>query len=135
MQKKLRTDFATIKLINNELLSINTSNRIILDLRMAEQLVAKCIELKDGSSEQTTMVFDMSKTAFITEEARTYITGIGSLECGTRALALVSDNHLGNVVSTLMIAYGESDNLPMKLFKSYPEAENWLMQEMKSVAA
>ena len=135
MQKKLRTDFATIKLVDNMLLSISTSNRIILDLEMAKQLVSKCMELRAENFEDMIMVFDMSKTAFVTEDARTYITGIGSVECGLRALALVSDNHLGNVVSTLMIAYGESDNLPMKLFRSHPEAENWLMREMKSIAA
>jgi len=135
MQKKLRTDFATIKFVDNLLLSISTSSRIILDLEMAKQLVAKCNELKGGSTEETIMVFDMSKTAFITEEARTYFTSVGSKLCGSRALALVSDNHLGNVVSTLMISYAESSNLPMKLFRSFPEAENWLIREMESIAA
>jgi len=102
---------------------------------MAKQVVAKCTELKGGSLEETIMVFDMSKTAFITEEAWAYFIGSGSDECKSKALALVSDNHLGNVVSTLMIAYAENGNLPMKLFRSYPEAENWLLQEMESIAA
>ena len=135
MRKKLKTEFATIKLVDSVLLSISISNRIILDLGMAKQLIAKCVELKGGSLQDSTMVIDMSKTAFVTEEARTYISGAGSDECGSKALALVSDNHLGNVVSTLMIAYAENGKLPMKLFRSYPDAENWVMQEIESIAA
>lgn len=125
MLKKRSLDFGDIELLNSEIFSIRLNARIIIELGTATELINTCNQLIE-SGRNCGCIIDMSEVAFVTEDARNFLTNVGSHKGNIMGLALVSNNHLGNIISTLMISFCEAESIPMKLFKNRFEAESWV---------
>jgi hypothetical protein len=118
---------------------VHANRPITIELELAKQIVETARSLISVDSGSLAVIINMRKVAFITEEAREHIVNVGGGAKGITSIALVSDDHLANVISTLMIEHSDTDTLPMKKLNSVEEAMNWtrsisLLQTGVSVA-
>ena len=104
MYKENRIASWRIELYSHEIFSIKTESRTILDLEMAKALIGTCNQMISREAKNYGYVIDITDVAFITEDARNFITEQPSQGHKVKALALVSSNHLGNIISTLLIS-------------------------------
>lgn len=128
MFKQEQLEFAKIELLRQELFYIKLGNRVTLELDMAKTMIGACNQMLTSEGSFCGYIIDMSGAAFVTEDARNFITEVNTHRGKVEALALVSNNHLGNIISTLMISFAGTDTFPMQLFKQTSEAEDWLYQ-------
>jgi hypothetical protein len=130
MYKQAQLGFAEAELLNQEIFFINTVSRVILDLEMAKKLIGACNQMLSTEKNKCGYVIDMSGVAFITEDSRNFITEESSHIGKVEALALVSNNHLGNIISTLMISCADKESIPMRLFKTPTSAQEWIQNKL-----
>lgn len=103
-----------------------------IELDLAEQIINSCLENITISDGNVGLILNMSKVAFVTEDARNYLSSFELTRKGITHLALVSNSHLSNVISTLMIENCEAEKvIPMKLLKTTESAVDWLQSELK----
>ena len=130
MYKHAKLEFAELELLNQEVFSIKLGSRITLELPMAQELIGACNQMLNSERKFCGYIIDMSGAAFVTEDARNFITEVASHRGKVEALALVSNNHLGNIISTLLISYSDSETFPMKLFKTDADAKGWVSEKL-----
>lgn len=135
MYKQAQLGFAEVELMNQEVFFIKTNSRITLELDMAKELIGACNQMLNTDEKFCGYILDMSGAAFVTEDARNFITEGSSHRGKVEALALVSNNHLGNIISTLMISYSHADSIPMQLFKTSGRAQEWLQAKLQTSKA
>lgn len=116
----------------NGVIYVSLKKSMTIDLLLAEQIVTSCLENTTDIDESIGLVINMSKVAFVTENARNFLVDKKHSIKGITHLALVSDNHFSNVISTLMIENCDADEvLPMKLLKTTESAIDWIQLELK----
>ncbi len=125
MLNKKSLDFANIELLDSGVFNVKLGERIILELENATELIDSCNQLVE-SDHYYGCILNMSDVAFVTEDARNYLTNSNSHNGNISGLGLVSSNHLGNIICTLMMSFCGTDSLPMKLFRNRFEAESWI---------
>lgn len=135
MYKQAQLGFAEAELLNQEVFFIKTGSRVTLELEMAKELIGACNQMLSTEQKFCGYVIDMSGAAFVTEDARNFITEGSSHRGKVEALALVSNNHLGNIISTLMISYADEGSIPMRLFKTSTEAQEWITSKLETSKA
>ncbi|MDB4655423.1 hypothetical protein OAE48_01105 [Flavobacteriales bacterium] len=132
MFKQAQLEFAKIELVRQEVFYIKLGNRVTLELDMARTMIGACNQMLTSEGRYCGYIIDMSGAAFVTEDARNFITEVNTHRGKVEALALVSNNHLGNIISTLVISFADTDTFPMQLFKKTSDAEDWLYQLISS---
>ncbi|MGB1318118.1 MAG: hypothetical protein ACPG5W_07915 [Flavobacteriales bacterium] len=135
MFKQAHLDFAQIELVRQEVFYIKLGSRITLELDMAKQMIGACNQMITSEGKYCGYIIDMSGAAFVTEDARSFITEVTAHRGKVEALALVSNNHLGNIISTLMISFADSKAFPMQLFSKTNQAEAWIYEKVTSAKA
>ena len=99
--------------------------KVTLELPMAQEIIANCVKLSDNLQTEVGISIDMRNVAFVTEEARNYLVEYCHKLMNIDRIALISINHLSNIISTLMIEHGNDSLVSMQLFRSRKEAEKW----------
>lgn len=116
----------------NGVVYVSLKESMTIDLELAEQIIASCLKNITTVDGDVGLIINMSKVAFVTEDARNFLADKKHSFKGITQLALVSDNHFGNIISTLMIGNCDSGEvLPMKLLKTTESAIDWIQLELK----
>lgn len=104
---------------------VQANRPITIELEQAKQIIQTARSLTSVDSPTLAIIINMRKVVFIAEDAREYFVNVGGGMSGVTCLALVSNDHLANVISTLMIEHSDTEVLPMKKLDSVDEALNW----------
>ena len=116
----------------NGVIYVSLRESMTIELDIAEQIIESCLNNITVNDGNVGLILNMNKVAFVTEEARNYLSDISLIRKGITHLALISNSHLSNVISTLMIENGDSpEQIPMKLLKTTESAVDWLQSQTK----
>ena len=122
MGNSIQLPYANIWLTDNNIIEVIPTKRITVELDKATELMEAVLKLVNTNSKVKSLVIIMSSVAFVAQDARVNIT----TECMSAericSLALVSENHLSNVVSTLLLQHTEIQSIPMDMFASMEKA-------------
>jgi hypothetical protein len=119
--------FQTV-LLGNGIVYIKPNKNIAIEQGIAKDIVASFKRDTNSNIERIGLIINMSRVAFITEEAGKVLCC--ETEPGISHLALVSDNHLSNVVATLTFQHCGNSSIEKRLFKSAADAVDWLQNDM-----
>ena len=97
---------------------------------MAKEMLETCFMNMEHPDQNTGLIINMSRVAFVSEAARNLLSGDSCIGQSITHLGLVSNSHLSNVISTLTIQHSNSDEVDMRLFKSAEDAVDWLQDHM-----
>ena len=133
MGNSIQLPYANIWLTDNNIIEVIPTKRITVELDKATELMEAVLKLVNTNSKVKSLVIIMSSVAFVAQDARVHIT----TECMSAericSLALVSENHLSNVVSTLLLQHTEIQSIPMDMFASMEKASNWSVEMKQAV--
>ena len=133
MGNSIQLPYANIWLTDNNIIEVIPTKRITVELDKATELMEAVLKLVNTNSKVKSLVIIMSSVAFVAQDARVHIT----TECMSAericSLALVSENHLSNVVSTLLLQHTEIQSIPMDMFASMEKASNWSIEMKQAV--
>ncbi len=110
---------------NAESFHVSFQAKVTLELPMAQEIIANCVKLSDNLQTEAGITIDMRHVAFVTEEARNYLVEYCHKLLNINRVALISTDHLSNIISTLMIEHGNDSSVSLQLFRSRKEAEKW----------
>jgi hypothetical protein len=132
MSNSIQLSYANIWLTDNNIIEVIPTKRITIELDKATELMEAVRKLVNTNSNVKSLVIIMSSVAFVAQDARVHIT----TECMSAericSLALVSESHLANVVSTLLLQHTEIQSIPMDMFSSMEKASNWSVAMQKT---
>ncbi len=133
MGNSIQLPYANIWLTDNNIIEVIPTKRITVELDKATELMEAVLKLADNSPTIKSLIIVTSSVAFVAQDARVHIT----TECMSAericSLALVSENHLSNVVSTLLLQHTEIQSIPMDMFASMEKASNWSVEMKQAV--
>jgi hypothetical protein len=116
--------FQTV-LLGNGIVYIKPTQNITIEPEMARHMLESCFA-EIEHSQNLGLIINMSRVAFVTEEARELLcNGLCVGKCISR-IAFVSSNHLSNVISTLTMQQCGTNDIDMRMFTSAENAVDWL---------
>ena len=123
--------FQTV-LLGNGIVYVKPTKTVTIEEDAAKEILRTCFENMEHQDQKTGLILNMTRVAFISEEARILLTGSDCMSRSITHLAMVSDTHLTNVISTLIIQQCKCDGIDIRLFKSAENAVDWLQEHMDS---
>lgn len=109
---------------------IKPTRAVTIEHGMAKEILEICRLNMELADQNLGLIINMAKAAFVSEDARELLSGDGNIEQSISHLALVSDNHLSNVISALTVEHNSSDNVEMVVLKTAEAAVDWLQVKM-----
>jgi len=125
-ENQSQKDIYQTVLLDNNIVYIKPNRNITIEEDLAREILNTCFEHVQHPYRKIGLIIDMARVAFVTEQARELLTKNGCMGRFISHLALVSNTHLSNVISTLIIGQCESTEIEMKLFKYADNAVEWL---------
>lgn len=121
--------FQTV-ILGNGIIYIKPTRGVTIEEDMAQEMLNACFMNMEHPEQNVGLIINMSRVAFVSEDARSLLSGDSCIGQTISHLALVSDSHLSNVISTLTIQHSNTDIVDMRLFKSAEHAVDWLQDHM-----
>ena len=121
--------FQTV-LLGNGIVYVKPTRSVTIEEDMAKEMLETCFMNMEHPDQNTGLIINMSRVAFVSEAARNLLSGDSCIGQSITHLGLVSNSHLSNVISTLTIQHSNSDEVDMRLFKSAEDAVDWLQDHM-----
>ncbi|MCB0755366.1 MAG: hypothetical protein H6603_06660 [Flavobacteriales bacterium] len=118
--------FQTV-LLGNGIVYIKPTQNITIEAEMARNILESCFADIDNP-QNLGLILNMTRVAFVTEEAREVLCDGLCVGRGISHLAFVSSNHLSNVISTLTMKECSSSQIQMRMFNSAENAVDWLQE-------
>lgn len=121
--------FQTV-LLGNGIVYVKPTRSVTIEEDMAREMLETCFMNMEHPDQNIGLIINMSRVAFVSEQARNLLSGDNCIGQSITHLGLVSNSHLSNVISTLTIQHSNSDSVDMRLFKSAEDAVDWLQDHM-----
>lgn len=131
-EHRLQKEVFQTVLLGNGIVYVKPTKTVTIEEDVAEEMLKTCFENMEHSDQKIGLILNMKRVAFISEEARIMLTGSDCMSRSITHLAMVSDSHLSNVISTLIIQQCKCDEIKIRLFKSAENAVDWLQEHMNA---
>lgn len=123
---QLQKEIYQTVLLGNGIVYVKPYRNITIEEDLAHEIIDTCFENMEYRYRHIRLIIDMALVVFVTEEARELLANNRCVGRSISHLALVSNGHLSNVISTLTIRQSESTEVEMRMFKSAENAVDWL---------
>jgi len=132
---KSTIDIAEIERFEGNLFHVVVRKGAEIDLEAAKRLVRTTNSMLDLSCPIRGGVYDLTRIAYIHDEARQYFASGADIVGTVVGVALISDSFLGKMIGNLFITLGAPRKYEVQFFDNPIRAEHWLRSKMSAFAA
>lgn len=129
---KSTIDIAEIERFDGNLFHVTIRKGAEIDLEAAKRLVNATNSMLDLSKPNRGGIYDLSKIAYIHEEARQYLSSGTDVIGHVVGVALISTTFLGKVIGNLFITLGSPRRFDVRFFDNPMRAEHWLRTNLNA---